>query len=171
MTTAVLLLNASYEPIRPISFQRAMCMIVDGRAEMVSAVKDKFVHSTSQIFKWPSVVRLIKYVQIPWKKTRVAFSKKNILIRDGYECCYCTKRKADSIDHVFPRSRGGANSWDNLVASCVKCNTEKSDRTPKEAGLKMRFQPFVPEDEIYLATHSKFNNSRPDWEEFLAWNR
>ena len=68
-------------------------MIVDGRAEMVSAVKDKFVHSTSQIFKWPSVVRLIKYVQIPWKKTRVAFSKKNILIRDGYECCYCTKRK------------------------------------------------------------------------------
>lgn len=167
MSTAVLLLNASYEPIRPISFRRAMSLIVEGRAETVASVKDKFVHSPSKTFDWPSVVRLIKYVKIPWKKTRVAFSKKNVLVRDSHECCYCDKRKADSIDHVLPRSRGGENSWTNLVASCVKCNTEKSDRTPEEAGMKMRFQPFAPASEVYLEVHSRYSTNRSDWLEYL----
>lgn len=164
MTAPVLLLNASFEPLRTISFQRAISLIVEKRAEMVAAVEGKLVRSPSTTFPWPSVVRLIEYVKVPFRKTRIPATRKNILARDGYECCFCTKRKADSVDHILPKSRGGEHSWTNLVAACRKCNSIKGDRTPQEAGMKMRFQPFIPQSEKWMLVGL---NRNADWSDFL----
>jgi 5-methylcytosine-specific restriction endonuclease McrA len=163
---AVLLLNASYEPLRTISYQRAIVLIVQERAELVTSVDGKEIRSPSKSFPWPSVVRLLEFVKIPFRKKKIPITKKNILLRDGYECCYCTKRRADSVDHIIPKSRGGENTWQNLVASCKPCNVKKNNRTPKEANMKMRFQPYEPLD------HGRLSLGIPqhkDWEEWLSW--
>ena len=166
MSAPVLLLNASYEPLRTIPWERAIVLIVEKRAELVTSVDGKQLRSPSKTFPWPSVIRLLEFVKIPFRKKKIPITKKNILLRDGYECCFCAKRRADSVDHLIPKSRGGENSWMNLVASCKPCNVKKNNRTPKEANMAMRFQPYEPLDHGRLSLGIP---ARPDWAEYLAW--
>jgi 5-methylcytosine-specific restriction endonuclease McrA len=70
------------------------------------------------------------------RRRDAAVSRRAVFARDEYRCQYCGDR-ADSIDHIVPRSRGGRDVWDNLAAACRPCNTRKRDRTPDEAGMRL----------------------------------
>jgi 5-methylcytosine-specific restriction endonuclease McrA len=137
----VLVLNASYEPIHVTAVKRAVVLVLKGVAR-TEEENHGILHSPSLTLAVPSVIRLMEYRRIP-RQTR-ALSRKNILLRDRNTCQFCGRVFSASdltLDHVIPRSRGGTTSWDNLVASCYRCNNIKGDRTPEEAGLKLIRKP------------------------------
>ena len=137
----VLVLNASYEPINICAARRALVLVLKGVAS-AEEESQAHVHSPRHTIRVPSVIRLLEYRRIP-HQTR-ALSRKNILLRDRNTCQFCGAALPASeltLDHVMPRSRGGRSSWENLVASCYSCNNRKGDRTPEEAGLKLRRRP------------------------------
>lgn len=104
-------------------------------------------------FDLPRSIELLQYVYAKWKYQRtgeVPFSKRGVLKRDGFVCCYCGKKNATTVDHVLPKWQGNVLSWNNAVASCYPCNSKKGGRSPKEAGMKMLYQPRTPSfDEAY----------------------
>jgi 5-methylcytosine-specific restriction endonuclease McrA len=139
--TPVLVLNASYEPIHVTAVKRAVVLVLKGVAR-TEEENHGILHSPSLTLPVPSVIRLMEYRRIP-RQTR-ALSRKNILLRDRNTCQFCGRVFPASdltLDHVIPRSRGGTTSWDNLVASCYRCNNIKGDRTPEEAGLRLVRKP------------------------------
>lgn len=100
-------------------------------------------------FPWPSVIRISKYIKVPYKK--VILSRKNILRRDNYKCAYCGRSDLMlTVDHVVPKARGGSDSWENLVTACTRCNNIKGDRTPEEANMKLLIKPFKPSHIIFI---------------------
>jgi 5-methylcytosine-specific restriction endonuclease McrA len=137
----VLVLNASYEPVTICSARRALTLVMKGAAivEEVSAFTIRTPRITIPV---PSVVRLRTYRKVPRVKRSV--SRKGILLRDLSRCQYCCGRfepRELTLDHVVPRSRGGASSWENLVAACFRCNNRKGSRTPEEAGMQLMRAP------------------------------
>ncbi|HXN65987.1 MAG TPA: HNH endonuclease [Candidatus Acidoferrales bacterium] len=141
MQEPVLVLNATFEPINVTAVRRALVLLLKGVAQ-AEELNTAEVHSTSKHIKVPSVIRLLAYRHIP-QQTR-ALSRKNILLRDHNTCQFCGVTFPASeltLDHVLPRSRGGRSSWENLVASCYRCNNRKGDRTPEEAGLELSRRP------------------------------
>jgi 5-methylcytosine-specific restriction endonuclease McrA len=141
----VLVLNATYEPINVTAVRRALILLLKGVAQAEEHNSSE-VHSAHNALQVPSVIRLLAYRHIP-QQTR-ALSRKNILLRDRNTCQFCAKQYPSSeltLDHVLPRSRGGASTWENLVACCYTCNNRKGDRTPEEAGLRLvrRPRPFT----------------------------
>ena len=136
MNARVLVLNASFEPINVCTERRAVVMIFKGVARMEEH-NGHMLHSQRIEMHAPSVIRLTEYRHIPFE--RRSLSRKNILLRDHSCCQYCGKQFAPSeltLDHIVPRSRGGESSWDNLVASCKRCNHRKGNRTPEESDMK-----------------------------------
>lgn len=145
----VLILNQSYEPISVCSAKRAILMLILTKAELVAQKDGRYLHSPRFTFPFPSVIRLLKYYRVPYRI--IELSRKNILRRDNYRCQYCGKKmKTLTIDHVIPKSRGGTDSWDNLVAACVKCNNEKGSRTPEEAEMTLLRKPRKPNHIMFL---------------------
>jgi 5-methylcytosine-specific restriction endonuclease McrA len=141
MQEPVLVLNATYEPINVTAVRRAMVLLLKGVAQ-AEELHNAEVHSSAHSHKVPSVIRLLAYRHIPQQSR--ALSRKNILLRDRNTCQFCGKVFPSSeltLDHVIPRSRGGRSSWENLVACCYRCNNNKGDRTPEEAGLKLARRP------------------------------
>lgn len=141
-----LVLNAAYEPIHLITWQKAMCLVVTAKAEVV-AEYDQVIRSVSEIFKLPSVVRLKRYVRSFRRTMNSRCTRRNILLRDRYSCQYCGHRmthQSITIDHVKPRSRGGTTTWDNVVAACHPCNRKKADMLPEEAGMQLQKLPKRP---------------------------
>lgn len=137
----VLVLNASYEPIHVCAVRRALVLLFKGVAE-AEEQHARQIHGATLVMNIPSVIRLLEYRRIP-RQTR-ALSRKNILVRDGYICQYCRRKCSATeltLDHVHPRSRGGKATWENLVASCRRCNNRKGDRTPDEAGMRLARMP------------------------------
>jgi 5-methylcytosine-specific restriction endonuclease McrA len=100
------------------------------------------LHSATTTVQVPSVIRLRRYVRIPFR-TRVPLTRAALMRRDNYRCAYCG-RKAETIDHVQPRSRGGKHTWENCVASCMTCNHRKADRLLEEIGWTLPMVPAVP---------------------------
>jgi 5-methylcytosine-specific restriction endonuclease McrA len=136
----VLKLNASYEPLAIITARRAIEMMVTGKAVGVDDVPVILVAKGLQV---ASVIRLRNYRRVPIRMQIV--SRHNILIRDGNRCMYCGQRLHSSeltLDHILPRSRGGRDTWENLVACCKADNHRKRDRTPEEAGMKLIHRPL-----------------------------
>lgn len=139
----VLLLNVTYEPLTTVGLRRAVCLVLSGKAEIVhDDSAGATLHSASVTLATPSVIRLRRYVRIPYRN-RVPLTRAALMRRDNYRCAYCD-RKAETIDHVVPRSRGGAHSWQNCVASCAKCNHRKADRLLSELGWRLRTAPSAP---------------------------
>lgn len=93
----------------------------------------------------PKILRLKEYIYIPWEKLNgpPRVSKRGVLVRDKHLCAYCNEH-ATTIDHVLPRSRGGKNTWQNLVAACQKCNHRKGNRTPEEAKMTLLWKGYMP---------------------------
>lgn len=148
MTGHVLVLNQDFSALTICSVQRAIVLIHLRKAEAVEVREDFFIRSTSIRFPWPSVVRLKGYVRVPYR--RIMLSRKNVLRRDGQRCQYCGSRDSLTVDHVYPKSRGGPDTWENLVAACVPCNNRKGNRTPDEANMKLRRRPFRPSHVMFI---------------------
>lgn len=137
-----LVLNAGYEPLAVVSDRRALILVLGGKAAVLEADDDRPLRSMHVEFARPRVILLNRYVRMPMAR-RAPVSRKGVLRRDDHCCAYCG-RFANTIDHVVPRSRGGADSWENLVACCLRCNNVKGDRTPEEMGWRLRWQPAAP---------------------------
>ena len=143
----VLVLNASYEPLQRVSLRHAIRMLV----REVAVVEEAHGEATFGPFPMPKVLRLVRYVVMKWVHRRVPICTKSaIRARDG-RCAYCGGR-AETVDHIVPRSRGGALTWDNAVAACTKCNHRKANRTPVEAGMRLLIVPGAPRG-VILPTH------------------
>jgi 5-methylcytosine-specific restriction endonuclease McrA len=138
----VLLLNATFEPLAVVTAKRAVVLMLTGKAECVQAALEGVFHSESLTIVAPSVMRLSRYVRVPYRRP-VPMTRAGVLRRDGRRCAYCTRR-ADTIDHVVPRSRGGGHTWENCVAACRACNSRKADRLLDELGWSLRVKPCAP---------------------------
>lgn len=159
---AVLVLNVTYEPLGVVSLKRAITMLVMGAATSLLDTADS-VHAESMQVPEPSVIILSKPPRRkPERHKTVPLSRKALFARDHQQCAYCEEGKAETIDHVFPKSRGGKHEWMNVVSSCGPCNWRKRDRTPEEADMPLRFRPFVPDRAYMLGARN-----RPEWEPFL----
>ena len=159
-----LVLNAGYEPLAVVSFKRAIVLVLDGKASIVASDDEHPVLSASGAWERPSVILLRRYVRIPNGRA-VPVSRRGVLRRDSARCGYCGNA-ASTIDHIIPRSRGGADSWENLVACCLRCNNVKGDRTPQEMGWSLRYTPRAPHGTAWLVRGVE--RAQPQWEEFLA---
>ena len=135
----VVLLNASYEPLGRVSFQHAVRMLF----REVALVEEQHGDRMIGPHPWPRVIRLVRYVAAHWLHRPAGYSRTGVLARDRHTCAYCG-RHASTVDHVLPQSRGGASTWLNAVAACAPCNHRKANRTPSEAGLKLRLTPYAP---------------------------
>ena len=167
LSTNVLVLNKFYTALRVISARRAFIFLAKDSAEVIHKSHGRFeacrfdhwieesringrsstdyVHTPSLQIMVPRVIRLLEYGRIPRRELK--FNRKNILVRDNYQCQYCGKKYplgSMTIDHIIPRSRGGTTEWTNAVSCCKKCNSKKGGRMPKEAGMKLISKPQVP---------------------------
>jgi 5-methylcytosine-specific restriction endonuclease McrA len=136
-----LILNATYEPLCVVPQRRALVLVISRKAitlEHSGAV----LHSASFMIEAPAVVRLTRYVRVPYRGG-VPLTRRAIFARDGGRCVYCGA-PANSVDHVVPRSRGGQHVWDNVVSACRRCNHAKADRHINELGWRLRQLPRQP---------------------------
>lgn len=148
MNGHVLVLNQDYSALTVCSVQRAIVLMHLQKVHLVEAIDGKAVRSPSTRMPYPSIVRLKAYARIPYKK--VMLSRKNVLKRDHHTCQYCGSRDRLTIDHILPKSRGGRDTWENLVAACVTCNNRKGDMTPEEAGMELNRTPFRPSYVMFI---------------------
>lgn len=145
-----LVLNASMEPMpKQLSYKAATRLVLQGKAEIVESEPVKLRSEKLTVPK-PTVIRLLKMVKVP-RNMRKGVTNTFLFARDSYTCQYCgrhdsqlAQRESLNRDHIMPQSRGGKNTWDNCVTSCSTCNSRKADRTPAEAGMKLRKVPTEP---------------------------
>lgn len=163
MNERALVLNATFEPLCVVSTRRALVLVLDCRAELLHETGRAF-RSARASFAEPSVVRLLQYVRVP-HHGRVAISRRSVFARDGHRCQYCGGT-AENIDHVVPRSRGGAHCWENVVAACRRCNAAKEDRLLEESGFVLRHKPVAPRSRVWLLVAG--GEVRSEWEPYVA---
>jgi 5-methylcytosine-specific restriction endonuclease McrA len=155
-----LVLNASDAPLAVVPARRAVVLVLKEKAEVV--VSNGMVFHAERIsLEAPSVVRLRRFVRVPYRP-HAPLTRRAVFARDDWSCQYCAA-PAENLDHVVPRSRGGAHTWDNVVASCRRCNARKENRTPLEAGFRLRRLPFAPTDGFRLT----IGRLEPGWEPYL----
>jgi 5-methylcytosine-specific restriction endonuclease McrA len=159
----VLVLNASYEPLSVVTARRAVVLVLNQRATVVVG-KDETWISESVTVDVPSVVRLNRYVKVPYRRS-VPVTRRAVFGRDGHRCQYCGG-PAESIDHVLPRSRGGDHTWENVVACCRPCNISKGDRLPVEAGLRLSTKPGPPRRYAWIYASTGYQVD-PAWHPYL----
>jgi len=136
-----LVLNATYEPLGVVSARRAVVLVLASKADVIHS-SGELVHSERLAIEVPSVIRLRYFVRVPYQR-RAALSRRAVFVRDEGRCQYCGRR-AESIDHVIPRSRGGPHAWENVVAACRRCNTSKRDRLLEDTSMRLQRRPQAP---------------------------
>lgn len=162
----VLLLNATYEPLTALTARRAIVLLVCDKADAVHHdPTGPVLHSAGSAVAIPSVIRLRTYVRVPYR-ARVPMTRAALMQRDRYRCGYCGG-KAETIDHVIPRSRGGEHSWENCVASCAPCNHRKADKLLAELGWTLR-SPLVSPKGPHWRLLSTVNELDPVWLQYLG---
>ena len=145
-----LALNASFEPLTIVPARRAVRLVLDGKAEILEADDARRYRSERHVVPVPTVIRLVRYVHVPHRFRRQV-TNTFLFARDDYTCQYCGRHRSElrgrqflTRDHILPLSRGGGNSWENVVTSCSACNNRKGDRLPREAGLSLHCTPTEP---------------------------
>lgn len=139
-----ILLNADYSFLNVVDWKRAMCLIAKGKVQVLKYSETIVRGAGGIIIKIPAVMKLIKLVRALYR-TRVPFSKRNVLIRDGFKCAYCGNDKEKlTIDHIIPKSRGGKTNFENCIACCRHCNNKKGDKTPGEANMYIKVKAYQP---------------------------
>lgn len=168
-----LVLNADYRPLSyyPLSlwpWQEAIKAVFLDRVDIV-AEYEAVVHSPSTVIRIPSVVVLRDYVK-PQK--RVAFTRFNLFLRDGFRCQYCGSKGDLTFDHVIPRARGGVTSWENVVAACARCNLRKGSKSLRQSGMSLQRAPRRPGAEELRDTGRRFppNHLHESWVDYLYWD-
>jgi len=139
--SGVLVLNYDYSPLNVTSIRRGFVLVDKGKAEVVKQ-DDNPIVTGYKTYVRPLIIRLLKYIRYHTRGLRA--NRNRIYRRDNHTCVYCGSTRNLTLDHVIPKSRGGKNEWTNLVTSCSRCNLKKADRTPDEARMKMKHQPFAP---------------------------
>jgi 5-methylcytosine-specific restriction endonuclease McrA len=142
--TSVVVLDAGYEFVGVVSWQRAMTLLLTGKIEVVK-YSERVVRTVTDEFIVPAVARLVRAVKRVYK-TAVAWSRRNLFLRDNYSCCYCGTRSFTgmTVDHILAVSRGGKTTWENTVTSCKGCNDKKGNSLPEEMGMTLRVKPKRP---------------------------
>ncbi len=158
-----LVLNASMEPLCVVAARRALVLVLSAKADVVHTNGHRF-RSEHLSLPAPSVVRLRRFVHVPYRR-QAALSRRGVFLRDDGECQYCG-RSAENVDHVLPRSRGGEHVWENVVASCRRCNSAKKDRTPEEAQMWLRRRPYAPRAAFWLVV--AVGGVQDDWRDYLT---
>ena len=141
-----LVLNASFEPLHIVSWQRAMQLLFQGKVEVVEEYEHE-VRTVRFSIKLPAVLRLLEYIPVKRKKQIVRFSRANILTRDQHRCQYCGHgfpKNQLTLDHVTPIVQGGGKTWENIVTACKPCNQRKGGRTPAQAQMSLIRKPKRP---------------------------
>ncbi|HET9949751.1 MAG TPA: HNH endonuclease [Longimicrobiales bacterium] len=145
-----LALNASFEPLTIVPTRRAVRLVLDGKAEILEEDSGRAYRSESRVVPCPAVIRLVRYVHVPYRFRRQV-TNTFLFARDDYTCQYCGRHRSElrgrqflTRDHVVPLSRGGLTTWENVVTSCSPCNNRKGGRTPGEAGMALLSEPTEP---------------------------
>jgi 5-methylcytosine-specific restriction endonuclease McrA len=160
----ILVLNSTYQPINTTTLARGFKLVFKGKAEILEHLSDSPILTDKKTFQRPTVIRLLKYVSVPYRK--IQLNRQNILIRDGYKCAYCgSENRILTLDHIMPKSRGGRNTWENLITSCGNCNVKKNNRTPEEANMTLLFQPFKPS---YIYFVQKLEDIHFSWKGYIG---
>ena len=160
--TPALVLNASYEPLCVVSARRAAVLVLTAKAVPVAA-GDGVLHSERTAMPVPAVVRLARFVKVPYRAT-VPLTRKAVFARDGGRCVYCGA-PATSLDHVVPKSRGGPHTWDNVVSACGRCNHVKADRDIAQLGWRLRSKPTAPTGSAWRVVGAR--RVDPRWRPYL----
>jgi 5-methylcytosine-specific restriction endonuclease McrA len=184
LASPVLVLNRHYQPVQVTTAKRAMVLLYGGAAQALDEggeaygfddwralpprEDDDLLPIVGGALRVPRVVHLQRYERMP--RVSIRLTRRNVMFRDGHECQYCGKRPALrelNIDHVVPRSRGGVDSWENLVTACRPCNLRKGWKTPEEANMRLARAPFRPKwsmtAQLLLGAGERFK----EWEAFL----
>lgn len=160
--TKTLLLNNNFQIISFINERKAIKLILKGKVEIISVWKGRKIYSQNHCIDFPATLKMKYY--IPLNSTKLTFSRKLVLRRDNYTCCYCNIRYSNkylTIDHIIPKSMGGENSFTNCVAACTLCNAKKADRTPMQAGMALCKTPTIPTQYLcYFPTEIDWHD---DW--------
>ncbi|MFI0900004.1 HNH endonuclease [Streptomyces sp. NPDC020983] len=158
-----LVLNASFEPLSTVSLHRAVVLVMQDKAVVEQAHSGLRFRAAQVDIPVPQVIRLCRYVRVPFRQ-RAAWSRRGVLVRDRHRCAYCGRR-ATTVDHLVPKSRGGTDTWLNTVAACSEDNQRKADRTPEQAGMRLLAQPFepTPADALLLALGVRDRAGLPEW--------
>jgi len=191
----VLVLNRLWQAIDVCSVKRALCLLYLNHAQVVikkggsfytfgfedwrdfserEIGGDDFINTVSYRIKAPRVIILMLYDRLPPR--RIKFTRKNIYRRDNNTCQYCGRKLPTeqlNLDHVVPLSRGGKNTWDNVVCSCIECNMRKGNRTLAEAGMKLIRKPKKPDWKTFVNSTLPDFPEKMNWQEFLDmayWN-
>ncbi len=148
-----ILLNADYTFLNVVNWKRAFKMLINDKVTVVEYT-DKYIKCGSCTIQLPSIMRLIKLIRTIYRN-HVPFTKRNIMVRDGYKCVYCDSRNTLTIDHIIPSSRGGLSNFDNCVTACRKCNNDKGNKTPRDANMFLRKRPYQPTISEFLKIKMK----------------
>ena len=168
--THVLLLNATYETLRVITWQRAIRLLTLGKVEVIEET-DREIRSVSFVIRLPSVVRLLRLIRP--RRQPIKFSRQNIYLRDNFRCQYCRARVSSqdiNLDHVIPRALGGKTTWENIVTCCIPCNVLKGGHTPEAVGLQLVHRPVKPDRLPGVAIIINMQNAPDSWRDYLYWN-
>ena len=167
-----LLLNATYEPLKVVHWQKAITLWVQGKVEIVS-VYDREIRSVSFSMKLPSVIRLLRRIRIRRAIEHVPFSRANIYARDDHQCQYCGGAHSTAeltFDHVVPVAQGGRKDWENIVTCSITCNRKKGGRTPELAGMRLRRVPKRPARAPAIRITFGLRNAPESWRDYVYWN-
>ncbi|MDG3013202.1 HNH endonuclease [Speluncibacter jeojiensis] len=162
----VLLLNSTYEPLTALPARRAVVLLVCDKAEIVHEDPEgSLIRSVDCVVQVPSVIRLRTFVHVPYR-ARIPMTRTALMHRDRFRCAYCGG-KAETIDHVIPRSRGGEHSWENCVACCAPCNHSKADRLLSELGWTLG-AALVPPKGRHWRLLASISEPDPTWLQYLG---
>ncbi|MCX8116380.1 MAG: HNH endonuclease [Desulfobacterota bacterium] len=162
-----LLLNSTYEPLRVVTWKKAVVMVMLGKVEVIE-VYERVVRGVHISIQLPAVIRLYRLVRR--RTPTVKFSRQNLYVRDKGVCQYCGHPfdpKELTYDHVLPRSRGGQTEWTNVVTCCLSCNLKKGGRTPEEAGMRLMKKPKAPIWIPLLTQCLGIEDPPPSWRHYL----
>ena len=161
----VLVLNQNYQPLNVCNVRRALVLLDREKAELMENGRG-YVHTVSQPFQAPSVIRLYHMVKRPLVRRRL--SRRAIFVRDRNTCQYCgTESKNLTLDHILPRSRGGKHEWGNVISACKRCNHRKAGRTPSEASMALLNEPTVPRPNPFYMFEQR--TLLDEWRPFIPW--
>lgn len=147
--STILVLNSSYEPLHFTDWKRAVILLFKDKAKVVNK----------------RIIRLVNYVRIPFKVGLQTYPKRRMIYkRDNYTCQYCGSIKDLTIDHIVPKSRGGLNTWDNLVTCCRKCNLKKGNNLLSDTNMTLKVKPKAPFNNVHLDLS---NSGVLEWEDYL----
>ena len=175
----VLVLTNQYTPLGRVSWKRAICWVLSEKATVVEEYEDRFIHSPTQVFPMPSVIKFLTTVAGMFRKN-IKFNRRNIWLRDKGRCGYCGDKVAQSsftFDHIIPRSKEGKTSWENIVVCCHACNQKKDSRTPEQAKMKLLHKPVRPKGlpGAYMPIFHWEDTMPENWKSYLVsvmyWNQ